>query len=129
MRVLHLTHNYPRFPGDPSGAFLEQLLSVAAREAVELTVLCPHAQGLAAEEFRSGVRIVRFKYASEDAETLAYEGKMLDALRKGIKELRLLARAVFIIDRDGVIRFANLVKEMTEEPNYDSILATVKEIV
>ncbi|MDY7033337.1 MAG: thiol peroxidase [Thermodesulfobacteriota bacterium] len=45
-----------------------------------------------------------------------------------IKELRLLARAVFVIDRNGVIRFVNLVKEMTEEPDYDSILAAVKEI-
>jgi len=43
-----------------------------------------------------------------------------------IKELRLLARAIFVVDREGVIRYIQLVKEMTEEPDYESVLAAVK---
>lgn len=39
-----------------------------------------------------------------------------------IKELHLLGRAVFIIDKEGVIRHAHYVKEVTEHPNYDQIL-------
>ena len=44
-----------------------------------------------------------------------------------IKELRLLARAVFIIDREGVIRYIQLVQELSQEPDYDAILSALKE--
>jgi thiol peroxidase len=39
-----------------------------------------------------------------------------------IKELRLLARAVFVVDKAGVLRYIQLVKEMANEPNYDEVL-------
>lgn len=45
-----------------------------------------------------------------------------------IKELGLLARAVFVIDGEGTIRYAEVVKEITEEPNYDAALQALKEI-
>jgi len=45
-----------------------------------------------------------------------------------IKELRLLARAVFVVDRGGIIRYRELVKEMTEEPDYDAVLKAVKKL-
>lgn len=45
-----------------------------------------------------------------------------------IKELRLLARAVFVIDRDGFIRLVQIVKEVTQEPDYDAVLSEVKRI-
>jgi len=45
-----------------------------------------------------------------------------------IKELRLLARAVFVVDGNGVIQYVDLVKEMTEEPDYDSVLTSVKRL-
>lgn len=44
-----------------------------------------------------------------------------------IKELRLLARAVFVIDSAGVIRYQELVKEVGDEPNYDQALAALAE--
>jgi thiol peroxidase len=43
-----------------------------------------------------------------------------------IKELRLLARAVFVLDREGVLRYIQLVKEVAEEPDYDAVLEAVK---
>ncbi|MDD5308729.1 MAG: thiol peroxidase [Deltaproteobacteria bacterium] len=46
-----------------------------------------------------------------------------------IKELRLLARAVFVVDRKGIVRHAQLVKEMGNEPDYDAALAAVKAII
>jgi thioredoxin-dependent peroxiredoxin len=46
-----------------------------------------------------------------------------------IKELRLLSRAVFVADRKGVIRFVELVKEITHEPDYDAALNAVKSCV
>ncbi|MFA6134916.1 MAG: thiol peroxidase [Phycisphaerae bacterium] len=44
-----------------------------------------------------------------------------------IKELRLLARAVFAIDKSGVIRHVELVREVTHEPHYDAALKAVTE--
>jgi thiol peroxidase len=52
-----------------------------------------------------------------------------DAFGMLIKELRLLARAVFVIDRKGVVRYIQLVKEIAEEPDYDAVIAAVKKAV
>ncbi len=46
-----------------------------------------------------------------------------------IKELRLLARAVFVVDQKGTIRHAQLVKEMTKEPNYEEVLSALKKLI
>ncbi|HAA03800.1 MAG TPA: thiol peroxidase [Syntrophobacteraceae bacterium] len=43
-----------------------------------------------------------------------------------IKGLRLLARAVFVVDRQGVIRYLELVKEIASEPEYGPVLDAVK---
>jgi thioredoxin-dependent peroxiredoxin len=42
-----------------------------------------------------------------------------------IKELRLLARAVFVVDQTGVVRYTQLVQELANEPNYDEVLQAV----
>lgn len=44
-----------------------------------------------------------------------------------IQELRLLARAVFVVDKKGVIRYIEVVDEMTNEPDYDAALKAAKE--
>ena len=46
-----------------------------------------------------------------------------------IKELRLLARAVFVVDREGKLTHVQLVKEVAEEPDYGAVLASIKEIL
>lgn len=46
-----------------------------------------------------------------------------------IKELRLLARAVFVVDRQGKIRYVQLVKEVTEEPDYEAIVDAAKKLI
>ena len=45
-----------------------------------------------------------------------------------IKELRLLARAVFVVDRDGDVRYVQLVNEVTDEPDYEAALAAVRKL-
>jgi thioredoxin-dependent peroxiredoxin len=45
-----------------------------------------------------------------------------------IKDVRLLARAVFVVDRQGVIRYVQLVKETGKEPDYAPVLQAVKEL-
>ena len=45
-----------------------------------------------------------------------------------IKELRLLARAVFVVDRNGVVQYVQLVQEITQEPDYEPILTAVRKL-
>ena len=46
-----------------------------------------------------------------------------------IKELRLLARALFVVDKDGIIHYVQLVKEIADEPDYDEVLSTLKKLL
>jgi thiol peroxidase len=46
-----------------------------------------------------------------------------------IKELNLLARTVFVVDQQGTIRYIELVKEMTQEPNYGAALDAARKLV
>ena len=46
-----------------------------------------------------------------------------------IKELRLLARAVFVLDREGIIRYIRIVNELSEEPDYAEVIEAVKKLV
>ncbi len=45
-----------------------------------------------------------------------------------IKELRLLARAVFLVDRKGVIQYIQLVKEIASEPDYEAVFNALKKL-
>jgi thiol peroxidase len=45
-----------------------------------------------------------------------------------IKELGLLARAVYVVDREGVVRHAEIVKEIASEPNYEAALSVLASI-
>ena len=44
-----------------------------------------------------------------------------------IKDLRLLARAVFVVDKKGVIRYIEVVEELTNEPDYEAALSAVRD--
>lgn len=37
-----------------------------------------------------------------------------------------LARAVFVVDRQGTVRHAQIVREITDEPDYDAVLQAVR---
>jgi len=45
-----------------------------------------------------------------------------------LENLRLLARVVFVVDSDGVIRYIQRVPEITQEPNYDEVIAAVRSL-
>jgi thiol peroxidase len=45
-----------------------------------------------------------------------------------IKELRLLARAVFLVDQRATLRYVQLVKEVTNEPDYEAIWNALKKM-
>lgn len=43
-----------------------------------------------------------------------------------IKELRLLSRALFVIDKGNVISYIEFVKEIADQPNYEEALEALK---
>jgi thiol peroxidase len=45
-----------------------------------------------------------------------------------IQDMGALARSVFIVDKNGVIAYEQIVPEISQEPDYDAVLAKVKEL-
>ncbi|MFS8514295.1 MAG: redoxin family protein, partial [Planifilum fulgidum] len=43
-----------------------------------------------------------------------------------IKELRLLARAVFVVDKNDKVVYAEYVPEVTQHPNYEAAIEAAK---
>ena len=43
-----------------------------------------------------------------------------------IKDWRILSRAIFVVDRDNMLRHVEYVKEVADHPNYDAALAAAK---
>ncbi|MDD5064668.1 MAG: thiol peroxidase [Phycisphaerae bacterium] len=54
------------------------------------------------------------------------EASFGDAYGVLIKELRLLARAIFVVDKNGTIKYIQIVNEVASEPNYEAVLEAVK---
>ena len=46
-----------------------------------------------------------------------------------IKEHELLARSIFVVDKENIVRYAEYVSEIAEEPNYDAALEVIKGLV
>lgn len=46
-----------------------------------------------------------------------------------IPDLRVECRAVFVIDREGIIQHAEYVPEVADHPNYDAAIACAKQLV
>jgi glycosyltransferase involved in cell wall biosynthesis len=107
VRVVFLTHNYPRWPGDLSGAFLATLARALIRRGHEVRVIAPSDAGKGGEDEQDGVRVQRVRYAVPARETLAYSGRMQEAARTpgGLVALvdlwRAFRRAVRRELRDG----------------------------
>jgi len=53
-------------------------------------------------------------------------GKAYGVLLEG---LRLLARAVFVVDRDGIIRYVEVVRELGDQPDYEAALEAVRKLL
>ena len=46
-----------------------------------------------------------------------------------VKENQLLARGVVVIDKNGVVKYKEITKDILDEPNYDLAIAAVKELL
>lgn len=76
MRVLFLTHSFPRYVGDVAGAFVLRLATALAREDVTVHVVAPATVTAPRHDVIDGIAVSRFRYAPRALETLAYEGNM-----------------------------------------------------
>jgi glycosyltransferase involved in cell wall biosynthesis len=81
VRIVAVTHNYPRREGDLAGAFIERLLTALVRRGHEADVVTPADRGAAGTASAHGVTVYRLRYAPARWETLAHSGTMADALR------------------------------------------------
>lgn len=104
MDLLFLTQTYPRFPGDMSGPFIRDLALGLARWGDRVTVLAPHAEGLAAEwrEEGEGVEVVTFRYAPERSEVLGY-GRTLEADER-VRSRAALATPLYLLALRRAVR-------------------------
>jgi glycosyltransferase involved in cell wall biosynthesis len=87
LRVLFLTHSYPRVDGDAAGSFLLHLATALRGEQVEVRVVAPAGVApsgapLPDAESLAGVQVDRFHYAPRELETLAYTGEMAQAVQR-----------------------------------------------
>lgn len=51
-----------------------------------------------------------------------------DAFGVHMKELGLLARAIYLVDKDRTIRYIQTVPEVATEPDYDAVLKAAREL-
>jgi thiol peroxidase len=98
--------------------FNEEAAKLPGVETLIISVDLPFAQGRFCQT--SGIKNV--KTLSDHCDVSF--GKAYGTL---IKELRLLSRAVFVIDAAGIVQYAEYVKEMSTHPNYDAALAALKQ--
>jgi len=54
------------------------------------------------------------------------DGSFGEAYGTLIKELRILSRAIFVVDKDNTIRYVEYVKEVGDHPNYEAALEAAK---
>lgn len=86
-------------------------------EIVVISMDLPFAQ----KRWAEGAGVSHIKTVSDHRN--AEFGKAYGTL---IAELRLLARNVYVIDRKGVVRYVQKVKELTNEPDYDEALEAAR---
>ena len=109
MRVVFLTHNYPRFPGDPSGAELGTLATALLRRGISIRVVTSGDE--AGEAVLDGVPVRRVRSASSFREALSQQDTIGSALRSPVAwgALTRLRRALGAAARQEVASGADLV--------------------
>lgn len=141
IKVLMITHNYPRFEGDYAGIFLSLLFKRLNQFDVEPVVLAPHDKGCKEFEEIDGVKIYRFRYAAdENLQTIAYRGNMhqlvlgsvsgifkfnnfLNHFRKAAFEI-IKKEKIDIIAGHWLIPSAMVIKPLQKKTNLPAIMSS-----
>jgi len=101
---------------------LRRFNAEAAKMSADITVLNISMDlPFAISRFCTGAGIDKVKALSDHRD--ASFGSAYGVL---IKELRLLARAIFVIDRSDMLRYSEIVAEISNHPDYDKALAAIK---
>lgn len=83
MKILMLAQNFIRFKDDIMSPFLFNWVSEINKNSdFEVIVLAPHEKGLKEFEVIGGVKIYRFRYASDKYERIAYKNNMHELVMK-----------------------------------------------
>jgi glycosyltransferase involved in cell wall biosynthesis len=109
VRVVFLTHNYPRRPGDPSGAALGTLARALMRRGISVRVVTPSDESGEAEV--DGVPVNRVRVGRSTRETISRNDSIAQALRSPIGWLALtrLRRSLRAAARHEITAGADLV--------------------
>jgi len=97
--------------------FNEEAAKLSGVETLVISVDLPFAQG----RFCQTAGIKNLKCLSDHRDTSF--GRAYGTL---IKELRLLSRAIFIVDATDTVQYVEYVKEVGSHPNYDAALNALK---
>jgi glycosyltransferase involved in cell wall biosynthesis len=81
VNVVFLTHNFPRWDGDVSGAFLATLAQALRGRGHDVRVVAPSDEGETGAAEYKGIPVRRVRYAAPSREVLAYRGTMARAAR------------------------------------------------
>ncbi len=91
MRVLFITHSFPRHSGDVAGAFILRLANALTEGGASVQVLAPAAPQLPDTDVIDGIPVRRFHYAPRKWETLAYTGTMAEQVAGSFRGKAALA--------------------------------------
>lgn len=95
-KVLLVTSNFPRWPGDSTTPFVLHIAQDLIALGWQVQVLAPHAPGARIEERIDGVPVRRFRYLwPESQQKLCYQGGALSNLRRD--RTNLLRVAPFVM--------------------------------
>lgn len=99
-KLLVLTSTFPRWSSDNEPRFIERL-SLELAKSFRVVVLAPHCRGsLTHEVIGNGLQSIevhRYRYSIPAWETLAYEGGILDSIRR--KPWRFLLLPFFLVSQ------------------------------
>lgn len=82
MRILALTHVFPRADDDPAAPFLLTWARALRTAGADVGVIAPHDAGLPNRDVVAGVPVRRVRYAPERHERIAYQGQMHHLMRE-----------------------------------------------
>ena len=67
--------------------------------------------------------VKNMQLVSDKEESFGYASKLL------IPDEGILARSVWILDKEGKVVYRQIVEELTDEPDYDQALAELKKLI
>ena len=91
MKILIVTSNYPRWPGDSTTPFVHNFARELVNQGAQVRVVAPHFEGAKRKDNMDGVEIRRFRYwLHESGQTVCYQGGALGNLKKSwVNKLKL----------------------------------------